>query len=333
MNSPIRALIILDKKKILSYNYNILPEWRNKKLKATKKMMSFIAVLALLLSTASCSLLNGGGKFNQKIVVGNIELTIREDMKEDPSITTKGQNYITCYFWNGYGMNIGSINATDIILSGKTADTFLAETLEEQKNLTDIKKYQDVSYAEYSITEGENQYLFTYFILEEGNEFYFLEFYTMSETSDEYMKQYQTIVSSVKMIKETTATVNVTIGGIAMTIDGDSVDSGNNIYKCGRYMVSAASYTVPSEYSAEEFIRSAIEQGGYKTAEGKEVTEVTTTADGISSFECYTNNMYAYHYAKTVETKIIYLFFFTTAPADEQLKTDFGYIAAAAKLS
>ena len=83
-------------------------------MKATKRLITLTAVVALLLSMASCALLQKKANFTQKITADNIELTIRDDMKEDPSITSKGQNYITCYFWSGYGMNVGAVEATEM---------------------------------------------------------------------------------------------------------------------------------------------------------------------------------------------------------------------------
>lgn len=300
-------------------------------MKTSQKLITVLAVIALLLSMVSCAALQKKPNFTQKITAGNIEVTVRDDMKEDPSITSKGDSYITCYFWNGYGMNVGSVSATEVKFGGDTADTLLMKTLEGQKNLTDLKKYGDVSYAEYNITDGGKEYLFTNFILEEGSEFYFLEFYTMSKSSAQYMDQYQTIVDSVKMINQPDATKDITVKGINLTVDGDAIDKGSNVYLCSRYMVSGFTYNFGSlMVSAEDFCKSTIEQTGYVTADGQPVTEINTSSDGMASFESFTNDMYTYHYAKIVDQKLIYIFFFTTKPADDQLKSEFASIASAA---
>ncbi|MBQ9901429.1 MAG: hypothetical protein IJM51_03465 [Clostridia bacterium] len=302
-------------------------------MKATKRLITLTAVVALLLSMVSCTALQKKANFTQTITAGNIEVTVRNDMKEDPSITEKADTYITCYFWSGYGMNVGAVPATEIKFSGKNADQMLMETLAGQKDLTELQKYGDIAYAEYTTTDSGKEYLFTDFILDMGDEYYFLEFYTMSKTSAKYMDEYKTIVSSVKKIQELPASVDATINGIALTLDGDAKDSGNNTYLCGRYMVSAYAYDVPAGYSAKEFCNSLVQTSGYKTAEGQAVTEINTTDDGVSSFECYINEMNAYHYAKVEGKKLLYVFFFTVPPADDALKADFAAIAAGAKLA
>lgn len=302
-------------------------------MKTLKRISCMSVVIALIITMASCSLFERKANYTQKIIAGNIEVIIRDDMTEDTSITSQGDSYITCYLWKGYGMNIRSFEAERILLKGKTSDDLLTETLAGQKNLTAIQKYGNISYMEYTLSDGDKEYIFTDFVLEEGSEFYFLEFYTTSESSKKYMEQYQTIVSSVKMIRETRATNTVSIGGITLMIDGDSVDNGNNIYTCSRYKVSAAIYDVPKDFSSEEFCQMTIEQANYKTADGQKVTQINKASDGTSSFECVINTLYSYHYARTDGSKLIYIYFFTKDKADETLKTDFDLIASSSKLS
>lgn len=303
-------------------------------MKATKRLITFTAVLALLLSMASCSLLGGKANLTQKITAGNIEVTIRDDMKEDPTITSKGDSYITCYFWSGYGLNIGAVGSSEVKFSGQDPGALLMETLKDQKNLSELKKFGDICYAEYTLTDSGKEYLFTDFILEEGYEFYFLEFYTMSKSSSGYMKQYQDIVSSVKMLEEPEKTKEITIEGVKLTVDGDAADQGGNVYLCGRYMVSAYAYNIPAgSMTSKQFCESVIKQGNYQTADGQSVTEINTSDEGISSFECYMNNLNAMHYAKVDGKKLIYIFFFTSSPADDALKAEFAAIASAASLA
>ena len=297
-------------------------------MKATRLLITASAVFALLLSLASCA---GKPKMTQTVTAGNIQVTIRDDMKEDPSITSKGDSYITCYFWNGYGMNIGSVGSSETKFSGKSTGDLLMETLNGQKNLSELKQYGDIPYAEYTLTDSGKDYLFTNFIFEEGYEYYFLEFYTMSKSSAKYMDQYKQILDSVKMVNEPEATKAITIKGVNLTVDGDIIDEGDNIFLCSRYMVSGFSYDVKGyNLDAETFCRSTIAQGSYKNDKGEDITEVNTDANGISSFECYMNDMYTYHYAKIEGDTLIYLFFFNTKPADEQLKADYSAIVAAA---
>ncbi len=299
-------------------------------MKTTKRLITLTAVLALLFSMVSCS---SKPNFTQTITAGNIEVTIRDDMKEDPSITSKGDSYITCYFWNGYGMNVGAVKSTDAKFSGQSADDLLMETLKGQKNLTELKKYGDIGYAEYTITDSGNEYLFTDFIIEEGYEFYFLEFYTMSKSSAKYMDQYQAIVDSVKMIEEPAKTTDITVKDIKLTVDGDAYSEETDYYICGRYMVSGFTYNVAGlNMTAEKFCKATIDDGGYTTADGQPVTDVQTTEDGMSSFECVINEMYTYHYVKIVDNTLVYVMFFTATPADDQLKSDFTEIAANATL-
>ena len=294
-------------------------------MKATRLLVTATAILALLVSLASCA---AKPKMTQTITAGNIQVTIRDDMKEDPSITSKGDSYITCYFWNGYGMNVGAVSSTETKFKGETAGELLMETLNGQKNLTEMKQYGTIPYAEYTLTDSGKDYLFTTFIFEEGYEFYFLEFYTMSKSSAKYMDQYKQILDSVKMINQPEATKEITVEGVTFTVDGDAIDEGDNIYVCSRYMVSGFSYNVKGyNIDAETFCRSTIAQAKYKTADGEDVTEVNTDGNGVSSFESYTNDMYTYHYAKIEGDKLIYLFFFNMTPADSQLKSEYATIA------
>lgn len=302
-------------------------------MKTLKRIIGLTTVLVLVFTVTSCSLFEKKASYTQKIIASNLEITVRDDMTEDLSITSKGENYITCYLWEGYGMNVRSYPAERILLNGKTGDDLIAELLAGKKNLSQIKKFGDISYMEYTVTEDSQEYLFTAFIAEEGSEFYILEFYTAPEKAEKYMEQYQTIVSSIRMIRETKSIIEATIGGVTLKIDGDAVDKGNNIYSCSRYMVSCAVYDVPANYSTEEFCKLTIKQADYKTADGKTVTEINTTPDGISSFECIVNDLYSYHFARTEGTKLLYLYFFTKDQADEQLKTDLGLLAASAKLA
>lgn len=295
-------------------------------MKATRSLITLALSLALIFSLVSCS---AKAKMTQKVTAGNIEVTIRDDMKEDPSITSKGDSYITCYYWNGYGMNIGAVGSSETIFTGKTGDDLLMETLNGQKNLTELKKYGDIGYAEYTLTDSGNEYLFTDFILQKGYEFYFLEFYTMSKSSAKYMDQYKQIVDSVRMINEPEAKKTISIDGVTVTVDGDVIDEGSNVYLCSRYMISGFSYNVKGyNLDAETFCRSTIAQGGYKTADGQDVTDVETDANGISSFECYLQEMYTYHYAKIEGDNLLYLFFFNTTPADDALKAEYRTIFA-----
>ena len=294
-------------------------------MKATRSIITLTLALALIISLVSCS---GKVKMTQKITAGNIEVTIRDNMKEDPSITEKGSNYITCYFWSGYGMNVASFGASETLFSGKTADDFLMETLDGQKNLSELKKYGDIGYAEYTMTDSGKDYFFTDFVLQKGYEFYVLEFYTLSKSSTKYMDQYKQTIDSVRMINEPEAKKTITIDGVSLTVDGDAIDEGNNIFLCSRYMVSGFSYNVKGyNIDAETFCRSTIAQAKYKTADGEDVTEVNTDGNGVSSFESYTNDMYTYHYAKIEGDKLIYLFFFNMTPADSQLKSEYATIA------
>ena len=301
-------------------------------MKATKRLITLTAVIALLFSMASCSLFEKKANFTKTITADNIQITIRDDMKEDPSILSKGSTYITCYFWSGYGMNVGAVDATEIKFAGKNADETLTETLKGQKNLTELKKYGDIGYVEYNTTDSGKEYLFTTFILDEGNQFYYLEFYTMSKTSDKYMDEYKSILSSVKVINELPESVEATINGVTITLDGDAKASGGNAYLCGRYMASAYAYDVYTDYSAEEFCKGLVNQQNYRTVDDQ-LAVVKNMGNGIYSFECYMSNFYAYHFAKTEGTKLIYVFFFTTNPADNQLQADFATIAADAKLA
>lgn len=299
-------------------------------MKSTRKIIITAAVISIIISMSSCSLFT---KFNKKITVGNMEISIRDDMAESPSPAAGDGKIFATYSCGDYGMNIYIINATSAILSGKTSDDKLNEMLEGKSNPTAIQKSGEVSYLEYSAPqEGEN-YRLTSFLLDGGNEFYILEFYSKPEDSEKNMKQYQSIISTAKVIKETKAVTDVTIGGVDMTIDGDSTFTGSRFYSCERYLTSVSVYTVPKNYSSQAFCLSAAEQGGYKTVDGKDITEVQTTDSGISYFECYINNLYSYHYAKTDNKSLIYIFFFTKEPAGDQLREDFMNIANFAKLT
>ncbi len=300
-------------------------------MKTAKRLITLTAVLALLLCLAACA---KKPNFTQKITAGNIEVTVRDDMKEDPSITSKAESYITCYFWNGYGVNVGSVKSTDYKIKGMTAEDFLQDALKDQKNVSGIMKYGEIPYMEYTIVDDGKDYLFTNFVLEEGYEFYLLEFYTLSKTSDKYMDQYKTILNSVRMIEEPAKTTDIVIKGVKLTVDGDAYTDDDTYYTCGRYLVAALSYNVAGiDADAAEFGNSLLEDSKYTTADGQPVTEVQSIGDGMAYFEGIEDNMASYHYIRIVDDTLVYVIFFTNQPVDTAMKAEFSSIASSATLA
>lgn len=283
-------------------------------MKTIKRLVSLTAVLALVLSMAACT--STKAKSYNTITVGNIQLKVRDDMKEDTSIKSKGDTYLTCYYWDGYGMNVGRIEAEDytkVKFAGKTIDEALKAAAEDEKNVTDIMKYGNISYLEYTETDDDKDYLFTDYMFEVGNELYYLEFYTLSKSSAKYREEYEYLVDSVQIVEEPAKTVDVTINGIVVTLDGDAYKENSTTYVCSRYMIACDSTYVGTSYSAEEIAKLLVQRGNYKTADGNDVTEedITVLSDGTSVFKCATSldgyTLHAYNYVKVENGKFIYI--------------------------
>ena len=78
-------------------------------MKSTRKIIITAAVISIIISMSSCSLFT---KFNKKITVGNMEISIRDDMAESPSPAAGDGKIFATYSCGDYGMNIYIINAT-----------------------------------------------------------------------------------------------------------------------------------------------------------------------------------------------------------------------------
>ena len=159
-------------------------------MKTIKRLITLTAVLAMLLSAASCSLLNKAN-FTQEITAENIKVTIRDDMKEQDEIKND-DDYITGYLWNGYGMNIGNVSANDtstVKLSGQTGDDILKKVGESGKNPSEIKKYGDISYIQYTESSDGTDFFSDVYIMEVGYEYYFFEFYTKPDNAGKYQNE------------------------------------------------------------------------------------------------------------------------------------------------
>ncbi len=300
---------------------------------ATKKLITLTAVIALLISMASCSLFEKKAKFTQKITADNVEVTIREDMTEVDSVKND-EKYLTGYKWNGYGMNITKVGANETSaykLNGNTKDDLLKKVGESGKNPSDIKKFGDISYIEVTDTTNKTQELFSViYVSEIGYEYYLFEFYTLPKNGDKYRSEYETIVSSVKTIEEPAKTIDITIDGVALTVDGDAYSQASDTYLCSRYSVSVFNTNLSAKLaSPEKFAEATIKSGNYKTAAGLD-PEIKTTSGGAAYFEGMAKQLYGTHYIKDIDGKLYYIMFATLEPTDELLKSEFNDIVDAA---
>lgn len=295
-------------------------------MKTTKRLISLTAVLALLLSMASCSLLEKKASFTQKITAGNITVSIRDDMKELDEVKND-DNYITGFRWNGYGMNIGNVEANETSafkLSGQTGDDVLKKVAESGKDASDIKKFGDISYIEYTDTSNSTDYASTVYITEVGYEYYFFEFYTLPNNADKYREQYETIISSVSIIEKPAKTVDVTFDNVILTVDGDAYEQSSGTWICSRYSVTVFNTNLSANTATpEQLAKATIQSGGYKDFNGQDVTEVQTTPGGAVYFEGMAEELYATHFIKEINGTLYYIMLSTIVPTDDQLKAEF----------
>ncbi len=296
-------------------------------MKTIKRLITLTAVLAMLLSAASCSLLNKAN-FTQEITAENIKVTIRDDMKEQDEIKND-DDYITGYLWNGYGMNIGNVSANDtstVKLSGQTGDDILKKVGESGKNPSEIKKYGDISYIQYTESSDGTDFFSDVYIMELGYEYYFFEFYTKPDNAGKYQNEYEKIIDSVSIIEEPAKTADVNIEGVALTMDGDAFEQSSGTWFCSRYSVTVYNSGLSSSLSSPENFVNILLKSGYKTADGQDVTEYKTTDGGVPYFEAMADELYGTHYVKEIDGKVYYIMLSTMVPADDQLKAEFNNI-------
>lgn len=300
-------------------------------MKAINKIATLTAVFALVLSMSACSLLNKAN-FAQEITAGNIKITIRDDMKEQDEIKND-DDYITGFRWNGYGMNIGNVDAqstSTFKLSGQTQDDILKKVAETGKNPSDIKKFGDISYIQYTDNSTSTEFFSDVYIMEVGYEYYFFEFYTLPKNAGKYQEEYEKIISSVSIIEEPAKTIDATIGGVTLTIDGDAYEQSSDTWLCSRYSATVFNTNLSSKsVSTEKYIQSLLKTG-FKSADGQDVTEYKTTAGGTPYFEAKADELYAVHYIKDINGNLYYIMLSTIVPTEEQLKSEFNDIVDAA---
>ena len=293
---------------------------------AIKKLIAVItmtATLAMILPLTSCSLQNNAD-FTQEITAGNIRVTIRDDMTEQEKIKNS-ESYITGFRWDGYGMNVGSIDARTVTLrtyNGKTGDEFLKSIAEKGKNATEIKKFGDISYIECVRTSGETDFLYTVYIMKEGYEDYFFEFHTKAKNNDKYREEYEKIISSVKILEEPQATIDVNIHGVIFELDGDAYELSSSSYQCGRYLLQVTNSNIradkmtPEEFAEKFRVSDTINNAG----------ELKTTPGGIPYFETSSDESYSTYYVMDIDNSIYYVIFHTKIPDDDALKADLNEI-------
>ena len=296
-------------------------------MKAIRRIISLTAVIALLVSMASCSLLEKKANFTKKVTADNVEVTIRDDMTEVDEIKND-DNYITGYKWNGYGVNFTKIEANDaslIKLSCESGDTLLKKVGETGKNASDIKKFGDHSYIELTDTTNKQELFSIVYLVEAGYEYYLFEFYTLPKNGDKYRSEYETIVSSASLITEPAKTVEASILGVVMTLDGDAFEQSSGTWMCGRYGVSVMNTNMNSSVATPlKFAQLMIAQD-LKTADGL-IPEIKTTDGGVPYFEAKAEELYAIHYIKDINGTLYYIMLYTLVPTDEQLIPEFNTI-------
>ncbi len=297
-------------------------------MKSAQRLTTLAAVIALLLSMASCSLLNKP-KFTKEVTAGNIKLTVRDNMEEQDEIKND-DDYITGFRWNGYGMNIGNVSANETSsfkLSGQTCDDILKKVSETGKDPSDIKKFGDISYIEYTDNSTSTEFFSDVYIMEVGYEYYFFEFYTLPKNAGKYQEEYEKIISSVQIIEEPAKTAEVTIEGLTMTLDGDAFQQTSGTWICSRYSVTVYNTNMSSSTASPEKFIKVLLTNGFKNADGQSVTEYKTTPGGTLYFEAMAEELYASHYIKDVNGTIYYIMLSTIIPHDDQLGAEFNSIA------
>ena len=303
-------------------------------MKAIRRIISLTAVIALAFSMASCALLTKKANFTRKITVDNAAITIRDDMTEVNQIKNN-DNYITGYKWSGYGLNVAKKSANDSSatkLYGQSGDDLLTAIGKANKNPSEIKKFDDISYMEMTVPDlnDKTKELFSIiYVKEVGYEYYFFEFYTSTKTGDKYRSEYETIMTSVKAVEEPPETLDVNIYNIILTMDGDAYEQSTGTWVCGRYAATVIDTNLTSKTASPEVFAKAMITNGIKTSDGG-TPVIMTTPGGASYFEGMAEQTYATYFVKEINGKLYCIMLFTLVPTEELLKTEFITIVDAA---
>ena len=84
--------------------------------------------------------------------------------------------------------------------------------------------------------------------------------------------------------------------------------------------------------TSEKYAKAIIDYYKYTTEDGQ-TPVVSTTEDGVASFESFADNQYGYYYFKAVDGKMIYIVFSTNSAADDTLKAEFAEIVNGAAIA
>lgn len=299
-------------------------------MKAIRKVLAVTVALAMILAMTACSGYKMADKYTN-VTLGGLKLDIRSDMKFDDSQKNAAGEKVEGYYCDYFGLTVTSESAPMYKLSGyEDAEAYLDAVIEANNLSSKVESSNGNVYIDYTNTVGSTEYSYTAYGLELGYRYYMLQFFCKSGEQDKYREEYEKILGTVELAEVPAETQEIVISGIKMTVGGDFEKLNDSQYYGSKYFISAISSS--ASVSVEDFANRMISSNNYTTADGQ-ASVVTTTEDGMATFECSTDDQYVYHYLKTIDSKIVYIFFITTKPADDTTKAEFVEIVKNAALA
>lgn len=299
-------------------------------MKSLKKVLVAAFAAVTLLAMTACSAYSPAKEY-KNVELNGLKLDIRSDMEFDNTNTDASGNKVEQYYCNYFGVTVTSEPAAIFKQNGcANVSDYLNAVIDANKLDTKVETSGDKVFMNYKSTVKDIEFAYTAYGLELGYNYYMVQFFAKSGEEELYRDEYIKIVDSVKLAETPAETKEITVGGVKMTVDGDVEQFNAQQYYGADYFVSA----LVDDYNktAEKYANAIISSNGLVTEDGQTPT-VTTSEDGVASFEAFSGNQYVYYYFKSVDSKIVYIVFGTTSAADDTLKARFAEIANGASIA
>ena len=299
-------------------------------MKSLKKVLVAAFAAVTLLAMTACSAYSPAKEY-KNVELNGLKLDIRSDMEFDNTNTDANGNKVEQYYCDYFGVTVTSEPAAAFKQSGcKSVSDYLNAVIDANKLDSKVETSGDKVFIDYKSTVKDIEFAYTAYGLELGYNYYMVQFFAKSGEEDMYRDEYIKIVDSVELAETPAETKEITVGGVKMTVGGDVEQLNAQQYFGADYFVSA----LVDDYNitAEKYANAIISGNGLITEDGQ-APAVTTSEDGVASFEAFSDNQYVYYYFKSVDGKIIYVLFTTTEAADDTLKAEFAEIVNGASIA
>ena len=302
-------------------------------MKKFRKITAVVVAFVMLLSMVACNTYSPAKEY-KNVTLGDLKLDVRSDMEYDNTHKNASGENAEQYYCDYFGVTVTSEKAALYKLEGYNDIAAYLGCVIEANNLdAEVKTSGDRCYMDYKNTVDGVECIYTAYGLELGYSYYMVQFFTVSGDEEKYRAEYEKIMDTVELAETPEETVEVVIDDVKMTVSGDAEEDTSGQYYTGKYTFAAMSEELPGT-TAEQFAKIAIQQGGFKTADGEDVTEPTMLDDDIAFYEYVdSDETYFYNYMKTIDSNIVYILFATQTEADDTLKSEMEDIVKNATLA